>query len=99
VKTPVVTPVPPTSFPDSAGDNIPGQGAEKNSQKRFRYAFTSAGRIAKKIKKLGNTEALRVDGIQVSLLKKGVTILASPLSPCKHDFLRATFLWDSGLQL
>jgi len=24
----------------------------------------------------------------VSLLKKGVTILASPLSPCKHDFLR-----------
>jgi len=52
----------------------------KSGKTKFNFAFASAGRIAKVIKGLGSTEALGVDGIPVSILKKGVGILAAPIA-------------------
>jgi hypothetical protein len=37
-------------------------------------------RISKTIKGLNNTEALGMDGIPTSVLKKGVEVLAGPIS-------------------
>ena len=54
--------------------------ASNSEKKKFKFAYASAGRIAKIIKNLGNTEALGVDGIPISVLKKGVDMLASPIS-------------------
>ncbi|QQP38982.1 Uncharacterized protein FKW44_019723, partial [Caligus rogercresseyi] len=41
---------------------------------------TSAGKIAKVVKAMRATEALGVDGIPVSVLKKGIEVLAGPIS-------------------
>jgi hypothetical protein len=46
----------------------------------FTFTFVRAARIAKVIKALNATEALGTDGIPVSVLKKGVECLASPLA-------------------
>jgi hypothetical protein len=42
--------------------------------------FASAGKIARTIADLKNTDALGLDGIPVSVLKKGVVVLASPIA-------------------
>jgi len=52
VKTPVVTPVPPTSFPDSAGDNIPGQGAEKIARRGLGMPLHQPAELPKKTRNL-----------------------------------------------
>ena len=46
----------------------------------FCFSFASAGKIAKVITSLKNTDALGLDGIPTSVLKKGVEVLASPLA-------------------
>ena len=46
----------------------------------FSFSFTNSGRVAKIIKKLSNTAALGKDAIPVSVFKKGVEILASPVA-------------------
>jgi hypothetical protein len=46
----------------------------------FSFSFATGGKVAKTIKNLKNTEALGIDGIPVSILKKGVTLLATPLA-------------------
>jgi hypothetical protein len=46
----------------------------------FSFHFAKAGRVAKVIKTLNNTEALGVDGIAVSILKKGSEVLSGPLA-------------------
>jgi hypothetical protein len=46
----------------------------------FTFTFVRVARIAKVIKALNAREALGTDGIPVSVLKKGVECLASPLA-------------------
>jgi hypothetical protein len=50
------------------------------STSTFAFSFASAGKIAKTILALKNTDALGLDGIPVSVLKKGVEVLASPIA-------------------
>jgi hypothetical protein len=47
---------------------------------QFCFKFFNANRIAKTIKGLNNTEALGMDGIPTSVLKKGVEVLAGPIA-------------------
>ncbi|QQP56153.1 Uncharacterized protein FKW44_000725, partial [Caligus rogercresseyi] len=46
----------------------------------FSFSFAGAGKIAKVIKGMRATEALGVDGIPVSVLKKGIEVLAGPIA-------------------
>jgi hypothetical protein len=47
---------------------------------KFFFKFANAKKTAKTIKGLNNTEALGVDNIPTSVLKKGVEVLAGPVS-------------------
>jgi hypothetical protein len=47
---------------------------------KFFFNFSNAKRISKTIKGLNNTEALGMDGIPTSVLKKGVEVLAGTIS-------------------
>jgi hypothetical protein len=47
---------------------------------KFFIKFANTKRISKMIKGLNNTEALGMDGIPTSVLKKGVEVLAGPIS-------------------
>jgi hypothetical protein len=51
---------------------------EKSSE--YTFAFCTAGKICKVIKGLGNTEAVGHNMIPVSVYKRGVNILSSPIS-------------------
>jgi hypothetical protein len=46
----------------------------------FNFSYANAGRIAKIVRGLGSTEALGIDGIPISVLKKGIETLASLLA-------------------
>jgi hypothetical protein len=46
----------------------------------FVFSFASAGKITKTVLALKNTDALGLDGIPVSVLKKGIEVLASPIA-------------------
>jgi hypothetical protein len=46
----------------------------------FAFSFASAGKIAKTVLALKKTDALGLDGIPVSVLKKGIDVLASPIA-------------------
>jgi hypothetical protein len=46
----------------------------------FHFKFANAKRTSEAIKSLNNTEALGTDGIPTSVLKKGVEVLAGPIS-------------------
>jgi hypothetical protein len=46
----------------------------------FAFSFASARKIAKTVLALKNTDALGLDGIPVSVLKKGIEVLASPIA-------------------
>ncbi|QQP39700.1 Uncharacterized protein FKW44_013507, partial [Caligus rogercresseyi] len=46
----------------------------------FSFSFAGAGKIARVIKGMKATEALGVDGIPVSVLKKGIEVLAGPIA-------------------
>ena len=50
------------------------------SSAAFHFSFASAGKISKVISAMKSTEALGLDGIPVSILKKGVDVLASPIA-------------------
>jgi hypothetical protein len=47
---------------------------------KFHFKFANAKRTSKAIKDLNNMEALGMDGIPTSVLKKGVEVLAGPVS-------------------
>jgi hypothetical protein len=47
---------------------------------KFFFQFSNAKRITKTTKGLNNTEALGMDSISTSVLKKGVEVLAGPIS-------------------
>jgi hypothetical protein len=46
----------------------------------FSFSFASAGKIVKTVLALKNTDALGLDGIPMSVLKKGIDVLASPIA-------------------
>jgi hypothetical protein len=46
----------------------------------FTFKFADAGRVARVIKSIGSSEALGIDGIPISVYKKGVEIIAGPLA-------------------
>jgi hypothetical protein len=59
-------PPPPSAWPKKTGE--------------FLFRFANAGRISKVIRGVGSSEALGADGIPISVYKKGVNVLAGPLS-------------------
>ncbi|QQP40327.1 Uncharacterized protein FKW44_014331, partial [Caligus rogercresseyi] len=58
----------------------PPSSAWPKSSAPFSFSFAGAGKIAKVIKGMRATEALGVDGIPVSVLKKGIEVLAGPIA-------------------
>jgi hypothetical protein len=56
--------------------NVQQEGAKNN----FAIKFAMAAKIEKIIKEPDNTEAVGMDGIQTSVLKKGVEVIAGPIS-------------------
>jgi hypothetical protein len=65
---------------DAPAAPTPAWPPEAGRGQDFSFSFASAGKVAKTIKGLKSTEALGVDGIPVSVLKKGVALLSSPLA-------------------
>jgi hypothetical protein len=69
---------------DNLRANLPTVSAPSSDWPRstapFVFSFASAGKIAKTILALKNTDAIGLDGIPVSILKKGVNVLASPIA-------------------
>jgi hypothetical protein len=69
---------------DTAGDeasqatDVPNLA--RDSASKFSFTFAKAGAIAKIIRGLKNTEAMGIDDIPTSVLKKGVEVLAGPIS-------------------
>jgi hypothetical protein len=59
-------PPPPSAWPKKSG--------------YFTFKFANAGRVARVIKSIGSSEALGIDGIPISVYKKGVEIIAGPLA-------------------
>jgi hypothetical protein len=49
-------------------------------RRTFEWTYVSAAKVAKEIRQLNPTEALGTDGIPVSVLKKGLEVLALPLA-------------------
>jgi hypothetical protein len=76
----------------------PAWPPEAGRGKTFSFSFARAGRVAKVSKGLKNTEALGVDGIPVSILKKGVALLSSPLAHLVNRSM-ATGVVPSGFKL
>jgi hypothetical protein len=54
--------------------------AKPEEKKDFEFTFATAGQIAKIICRLKSTEAMGIDNIPVSILKKRVEVLAGPIS-------------------
>jgi hypothetical protein len=73
-----------TEAADPAGDestqatNVPVLATD--SANEFTFTFAKAGGIAEIIRGLKNTEAMGIDDIPTSVLKKGVEVLAGPIS-------------------
>jgi hypothetical protein len=69
--------------PQKVSDNRQEVDNDDTSQRcvpKFYFKFLNAKRISKRIKGLNNTEALGMDGIPTSVLKKGVEVPARPIS-------------------
>jgi hypothetical protein len=64
--------------PADKATDVPDQVRE--SAKSFKFTFALAGKIAKIIRDLKATEAMGIDDIPTSVLKKGVEVLAGPIS-------------------
>jgi hypothetical protein len=54
--------------------------AKPEVKKNFEFTFATAGQIAKIIRGLKSTEAMGMDNIPTSILKKRVEVLAGPIS-------------------
>jgi hypothetical protein len=67
-----------TKVADNA-TNVPDPTRE-SAKKTFEFTFATAGKIAKIIRGLKATEAMGIDDIPTSVLKKGVEVLAGPIS-------------------
>jgi hypothetical protein len=63
-----------TDVPDPARESAKPKG------RSFKFTFENAGKIAKIIRGLKATEAMGIDDIPTSVLKKGVEVLAGPIS-------------------
>jgi hypothetical protein len=64
-----------TDLPEPARETTKLKGRET-----FEFTFATAGKIAKVIRGLKTTEAMGIDDIPTSVLKKGVEVLAGPIS-------------------
>jgi hypothetical protein len=67
-----------TEVADKATD-VPDP-ARESTKKTFEFTFATVGKIAKIICGLKATEAMGIDNIPTSVLKKGVEVLAGPIS-------------------
>ena len=47
---------------------------------RFGFSFANAGKVSRVVKGMGSTEAVGLDGIPMSVLKKGIEVLAPPVA-------------------
>ena len=64
----------------SSGPVLRPARAVCTQRRRFEFSFTTAAKISRIIKRLKNTGALGNDGIPVSILKQGVSVLSSPIA-------------------
>jgi hypothetical protein len=65
---------------------------------KFSFSFTNAAKVTKIIRQLKPTEAVGLDGIPVSILKKGIEVLASPLAHLVNMSM-ASRVFPSGFKL
>jgi hypothetical protein len=79
-------------------DNNPSPPAWPPLRRQFCFSFASAGKIAKTIRGLKATEALGIDEIPVSILKKSVDTLAAPIAHLCNMSL-ATGVVPSGFKV
>jgi hypothetical protein len=68
-----------TDVPDLAAE-VTDKARDSADKPSFAFAFATAGKIAKIIRSLKATEAMGIDDIPTSVLKKGVEVLAGPIS-------------------
>jgi hypothetical protein len=68
-----------TALPNPAAEVI-GKARDLADKPSLAFAFATAGKIAKIIRGLKATEAMGIDDIPTSELKKGVEVLAGPIS-------------------
>jgi hypothetical protein len=64
---------------------VPDQA--RDSAKPFEFTFATAGKISKIIRGLKATEAMGINDIPTSVLKKGVEVLAGPISHLVNGML------------
>lgn len=65
---------------DNLGNALSPPSEWPRASASFDFSFASAGKIAKIVAAMKSTEALGLDDIPVSILKKGVEVLASPIA-------------------
>jgi hypothetical protein len=70
----------PQEVSDVRQEPVDNDVTSKRHVPKFLFKFANAKKMAKTIKGLNNTEALGVDNIPTSVLKKGVEVLAGPES-------------------
>lgn len=82
----------------NAGSTPATTAAWPSSRAQFNFSFASAGKVVKIVRGLKPTEALGVDNIPVSVLKKAIDVLAAPIAHLCNVSL-ATGVVPSGLKL
>ena len=65
---------------DGLSDSPPPPSDWPCQSTRFRFSFANAGKVSQVVKGMGSTEAVGLDGIPMSVLRKGIEVLAPPIA-------------------
>jgi hypothetical protein len=95
---PVTTQVVPDPTPVEIRNDDDNCPAWPPPRRPFSFSFASASKVARTIQRLKSTEALGIDEIPVSVLKKSVDTLASPIAHLCNRSL-ATGVVPSGFKV
>ena len=79
----LVKSIPQSSQEEKSAEDIPREdkfSEHGQDSKTFSFQFVTAGGVTRIIRGLNNTKAEGVDNIPTEVLKKGVTVLASPIA-------------------
>ena len=65
---------------DGLSDSPPPPSDWPRQSSRFGFSFANAGKVSRVVRGMGSTEAVGLDGIPMSVLKKGIEVLAPPIA-------------------
>ena len=65
---------------DGLSDSPPPPSDWPCQSTRFRFSFANAGKVSRVVRGMGSTEAIGLDGIPMSVLRKGIEVLAPPIA-------------------